>query len=236
MEIKTIFEDKNILVVEKPPKLPCQSDKTNDEDLMSILYKDIKERNDKLKNVYLGLIHRLDRPVGGVMVLAKTQESNSNLSKQVSNRYMKKEYLTIVCGKPDETKGELKNYLKKLSTINMSKVVSKDTKGAKEAILEYEVIDTLNTQEYGNLSLVKIKLKTGRHHQIRVQLSNWGFPIWGDNKYNKDFVKKKEWTQIALWAYRLSFSHPIKRSYLSFTSLPHNEYPWNLFNLTQLIK
>ena len=219
MEIKIIYEDKDILVVEKPPKVPCQSDKTSDGDMMSIL-----------NRPYLGLVHRLDRPVGGVMVYAKTENTNSFLSKEISARRLYKEYLTVVCGKPEGEKGELRDYLKKLRTINMSKVVDKDTNGCKEAILEYKVLATQDTEEYGTLSLLKVVLKTGRHHQIRVQLSNAGFPIWGDNKYNKAFVKKKEWTQISLWAYKLGFNHPKNKEYISFTSLPYEEYPWDLFD------
>ncbi|AFS79540.1 ribosomal large subunit pseudouridine synthase C [Gottschalkia acidurici 9a] len=231
MNINVIFEDKNIIVVEKPTKLPCQSDKTNDDNLLDILREKIKVENPKLKNVYLELVHRLDRPVGGALVLVKTKESNSNLSKQIQNRQLKKEYLTIVCGRFEENKGELKDYLKKLSTINMSKVVDPNTHGAKEAILAYQVLETIETEEYGVLSLIKVNLKTGRHHQIRVQLANANCPIWGDNKYNKSFVGNKGWTQIALWSYSLSFRHPIKNNYLTFNSTPTKEYPWDLFDL-----
>lgn len=232
MKIKIIFEDKNIIVVEKPPKMPCQSDKTQDEDLITVLYKQLK--NDSSDIPYLGLLHRLDRPVGGVMVLAKTKEANRHISRQITDRKFTKEYLAVVCGKPETPSGELKDYLKKLITINMSKVVPKDTKRSKEAILHYKLISTKTTDEYGDISLLKIDLKTGRHHQIRVQLSNAGFPIWGDNKYNKVFVKKKEWTQISLWAHKISFKHPKNNSIVSFTSLPYKEYPWNLFELDNL--
>lgn len=220
MDIKIIYEDKDILAVEKPPKIPCQSDKTCDEDVMSIL-----DRS------YLGLVHRLDRPVGGVMVYAKDEKANSFLSKEISARRLYKEYLTVVCGKPENSTGELRDYLKKLRTINMSKVVDKGTNGAKEAILEYEVLESKDTDEYGTLSLLKVILKTGRHHQIRVQLSHAGFPIWGDNKYNKTFVKKKEWTQISLWSYKIGFNHPRSKEYISYTSLPYDEYPWNYFDM-----
>ena len=218
MDINIIFEDKHILVVEKPPTIASQEDKTGDESLMSLL-----------NRPYLGLVQRLDRPVGGVMVYATNPESNSFLSKEISNKNLRKEYLAIVCGKPENPIGELIDHLKKLKTINMSKVVEKGTKEAKEAILEYEVLDTIDTDEYGVLSLLKIKLKTGRHHQIRVQLSNAGMPIWGDNKYNKTFVKKKNWTQICLWSHTLNFKHPKTKQFVEFVSVPYDEYPWNLF-------
>jgi 23S rRNA pseudouridine1911/1915/1917 synthase len=220
MDIKIIFEDKDILVVEKPPKVPCQSDKTSDDDIMSIL-----------NRPYLGLVHRLDRPVGGVMVYAKNEKTNSFLSKEVSARRLYKEYLVVVCGKPENNKGELRDYLKKLRTINMSKVVDKGTNGAKEAVLEYELLESKDTEEYGTLSLLKVILKTGRHHQIRVQLSNAGFPIWGDNKYNKTFVKKKEWTQISLWSYKIGFYHFTNKTNSTFISLPYDEYPWDVFDM-----
>lgn len=230
MKPNIIFEDKNIIAVEKPPMLPSQSDKTQDESLMDILINYLKGKDNVSVEPYLGLVHRLDRPVGGVMVFAKTKESNSSLSKQISSRHFKKQYITVVCGKPEALSGTLNNFLKKLVTVNMSKVVPEGTKGAKEAILEYRVIDSVYTEEYGYLSLLNIILKTGRHHQIRVQLTNASLPIWGDNKYNKVFVKKKNWTQISLWAYKIEFSHPVKKSPLCFTSLPYDEYPWNLFD------
>ena len=132
MDINIIFEDKNIMVVEKPPKMPCQSDKTGDDSLLDILREKIKAENPKLQNIYLELVQRLDRPVGGVLVLAKTKESNSNLSRQIQNRQVHKDYLTVVCGSFEEDKGELRDYLKKNSTINMSKVVNSDTYGSKE--------------------------------------------------------------------------------------------------------
>lgn len=234
MKTNIIFEDKNILVVEKPPMIPCQSDKTQDEDLLNILIGELKKKNTNLVKPYLRLVHRLDRPVGGTMVYAKTKEATSNLSRQISERRFNKQYLTVICGKPENTSGSLKDFLKKLVTINMSKVVSKETRGAKEAILEYQILSSVETKEHGQLSLLKINLKTGRHHQIRVQLSNAGWPIWGDNKYNKVFVKKKGWTQISLWSYKITFNHPIKKARLSFTSLPINEYPWNLFDIKSL--
>ncbi|MFA5525000.1 MAG: RNA pseudouridine synthase, partial [Tissierellales bacterium] len=210
------------------PKLPCQSDKTLDDDLIGLLTEQL--RMDGMKKPYLGLVHRLDRPVGGLLVLARTKEANRALSKQVSERSLSKEYLVVVCGLPPSTRGELRDYLKKLVTINMSKVVTKNTRNAKEAILDFCLLETKETPEYGIISLLKVNLKTGRHHQIRVQLSNAGYPIWGDNKYNKTFVKKKDWTQISLWAHKLTFRHPISNAQVAFTSFPYDEYPWIVFN------
>ncbi|WP_313345992.1 RluA family pseudouridine synthase [Sedimentibacter sp.] len=224
MNLNIIFEDKYILCLNKPQGIPSQSDKTNDEDLMSQAIKYLSNKGEKS---YLGLIHRLDRPVGGVIVFAKTEFANKELSKQVQLRETQKEYLTVVCGKPQNNNAILEDYIKKLKTINMSKITTSEDKQAKLAKLEYEVLNNCETEEYGTLTLLKVKLHTGRHHQIRLQLSNAGLPIWGDNKYNKVFMKKKEFTQIALWSHKFGFKHPKTKGYMEFTSNP-NSYPFTL--------
>lgn len=232
MNLNIIHEDKQIIVVVKPPKVPSQSDKTGDTDMMAILKEHLLNEYPMAKEPYLGLLHRLDRPVGGLMVFAKTKESNRYLSEEIRNKKFKKEYLAVVCGKPEMHHGELRNYLKKVTSLNMSKVVTEQSKSGKEAVLEYQLLDSVETDEYGILSLLKINLKTGRHHQIRVQFSNANLPLWGDNKYNKDFVKSKGWTQIALWAESLEFKHPKTKKELQFQVNPSDEYPFNLFYKT----
>lgn len=227
MELNILHEDKHILCLVKPQGIPSQSDKTNDKDLMSAALKYISGKEQK---PYIGLIQRLDRPVGGVIIYAKTEFANKELSKQVQQRETRKEYMVVVCGKPESKNAVLEDYLKKLKTVNMSKVTIAEDKQGKLAQLEYEVLATLNSEEYGELSLLKIKLYTGRHHQIRVQLSNANLPIWGDNKYNKVFVKKKEFTSIALWSHKFGFKHPKTKEYIEFTSKP-NCYPFTLFNI-----
>ncbi|WP_312815852.1 RluA family pseudouridine synthase [Sedimentibacter sp.] len=226
MNLNIIYEDKYILCLNKPQGIPSQSDKTNDEDLMSQAIKYLTYKGEK---PYLGLIQRLDRPVGGVIVFAKTEFANKELSKQVQLRQTQKEYLTVVCGLPQNNNAILEDYIKKLKTINMSKITTSDDKQAKSAKLEYEVLRHCQTEEYGALSLLKVKLYTGRHHQIRLQLSNSGIPIWGDNKYNKVFVKKKEFTQIALWSHKFGFKHPKTKEYIEFTSDP-DSYPFTLMS------
>ncbi len=228
MQLKIIYEDKYILCLEKPQGIPSQSDKTNDEDLMSAALKYISSKE---PNPYLGLIHRLDRPVGGVIVFSKTEFANKELSRQVQQREIRKEYLTVVCGKPDSEEAVLEDYIKKLKTINMSKITTEYDKQAKLAKLEYEMLGSVETEEYSTLTMLKIKLYTGRHHQIRVQLSNEGIPIWGDNKYNKVFVKKKDFTNIALWSYKFGFKHPKTKEYKEFTSTLPSLYPFNLFDI-----
>ena len=178
-KLKVIYEDNHIIVVEKMPNIPSQSDKTGDIDMLTIVKQYIKEKYDKPGNVYLGLIHRLDRPVGGIMIFAKTSKAASRLSQQVREKVFKKNYLAVVDGKFENETGSLEDYLYKDERNNISKVVNKDKKNAKFAKLDYEVI---KYDDVKKLSLVKINLHTGRHHQIRVQLSNFGHSIFGDTK------------------------------------------------------
>ena len=203
-KLKVIYEDNHIIVVEKTPNIPSQSDKTGDMDMLTLVKEYIKEKYNKPGNVYLGLVHRLDRPVGGVMVFAKTSKAASRLSNQVREKVFKKEYLAVVDGKIENTKGTLIDYLYKDERNNMSKVVHKEKKNAKEAKLDYEV---LKYNEVKDLSLIKINLHTGRHHQIRLQFSSRGFPIVGDSKYNGAFAGD---IPIALWSYCMSFDYNSK--------------------------
>lgn len=215
--IDIIYEDNHLLVVNKPVNLLVQSDKTNDSDLLSILKQDLKQRLKKPGNVYLGLVHRLDRPVGGVMVFAKTSKAASRLSEQVRTHQMEKSYYAIVKGILQNKKGTFIDCLKKDEKKNM---VFVDLSG-KESILNYSVIEEKN-----GYSLVDIDLKTGRSHQIRVQFSSRNYPLYGDQKYNQN---SKVGEQIALYAYRLSFYHPITKEKLVFCGKVPKNYPWNLF-------
>ena len=218
-KLKVIFEDNHIIVVEKTPNIPSQADKTEDIDMLSIVKQYIKEKYRKSGNVYLGLVHRLDRPVGGVMVFAKTSKAASRLSNQVREKIFKKKYIAVVDGKFEKNNGILEDYLYKDERNNFSKVVKKDKKNAKIAKLEYKV---LKYDEIKNLSLVEINLFTGRHHQIRVQLSNFGHSIFGDQKYGTRGKGK----QIALWAYELTIQHPITKEEISFKDLPEPIGTW----------
>ncbi len=218
-KLKIIYEDNHIIVVEKPPNIPSQSDKTGDMDMLTIIKKYIKEKYNKPGNVYLGLVHRLDRPVGGVMIFAKTSKAASRLSNQVREKVFKKEYMAVVDGKFTKKEGTLVDYLYKDERNNISKVVNKDKKNAKKAILDYKV---LVYNEVKNLSLIKINLHTGRHHQIRVQLSNFKHSIFGDQKYGTRGRGK----QIALWAYKLTIEHPITKKKMKFEDLPESIGTW----------
>ena len=219
--LNIIYEDNHIIVVEKIPNVPSQGDKTGDIDMLSIIKDYIKEKYNKPGNVYLGLVHRLDRPVGGVMVFAKTSKAAARLSEEVRARELKKAYLVVVDGKMEKDNETLEDYLLKNEKSNMSKVVKEGTKNSKLAKLDYEV---LKYDVDKNLSVLKVNLHTGRHHQIRVQLSNNGHSIYGDQKYGTRGRGK----QIALWAYMLTIKHPITKSEMTFKSIPEYTKTWKI--------
>ena len=220
-KLNVIYEDNHIIVVEKPVNIPSQGDKTEDVDMLTIVKQYIKEKYNKPGEVYLGLVHRLDRPVGGVMVFARTSKAASRLSEQVRNKDFRKKYLVIADGKFENAKGTLEDYLLKNERLNMSKVVDAKTKNAKLAVLDYEV---LKYNEEIDLSVVKINLHTGRHHQIRVQLANAGHSICGDQKYGTRGKQK----QIALYAYKLTFPDPITKETIEITSMPEPNGIWSI--------
>jgi len=207
--IDIIFEDNHLLVVKKPVNIPTQKDKSNDSDMLTLLKEDIKKRYNKPGNVYLGLVHRLDRPVGGVMVFAKTSKAASRLSDQVRTRQFKKVYLAVVHGILDKLEGRLENYLLKDTRNNTVSVVKEDTPGGKLAVLDYKVEGI-----YNGFSLVKVSLHTGRPHQIRVQLANIGHPLYGDQKYGHGVNKPGQ--QIALWSSEIAFVHPVLKQEMIF--------------------
>ncbi len=221
INLKVIYEDNHIIVVEKLANIPSQGDKTGDLDMLTIIKAYLKEKYNKPGNVYLGLVHRLDRPVGGVMVFAKTSKAAARLSEQVREKVFKKKYLVIVNGKFEEKKGTLKDYLLKNERLNKSRVVEEGTKNSKYAELDYEVLKYDKEQ---NLSLLKINLHTGRHHQIRVQLSSRDHSIYGDAKYNGRGSAR----QLYLWAYELTIQNVISKEEMTFTSIPEKEKAWKI--------
>ncbi len=205
-----------MLVVEKKVNIPVQADSSHDTDLLTILKSYLKEKYNKPGNVYLGLVHRLDRPVGGVMVFAKTSKCASRLSEQVRCNKLNKIYYAVVENKINNS-GKLENNLLKDTKNNIVKV----DKNGKKSILYYEKVS-----EKDNLTLIKIKLETGRSHQIRVQLSYNGNPLYGDQKYNKN---SKVGEQLALFAKKLEFYHPVSKELMSFELDLPNRKPFNLF-------
>lgn len=206
--LNILYEDNHIIVVVKPYNVLSQGDDTNDKDMLTIIKEYLKEKYNKPGNVYLGLVHRLDRPVGGVMVFAKTSKAASRLSELVRINALHKNYLAIVHGKTLD-KEVLIDKISKDEKTNNSYI---DLINGKESILEYT---TLYYDKDKDLSLVDVDLKTGRHHQIRLQMSNRGFPLYGDQRYGLG-----EKTQIALFAYKLRFIHPVTKEEMEFKYLP----------------
>lgn len=223
MKVEILHEDADMIVCVKPYGMPAQGDKSRDMDLLSFLKNRIFEEEELEEEPYLAMVHRLDRPVGGIMVFAKNQKAAACLSDQVQDGTMAKFYQAILTGElPDEC-GILEDYLVKDGRTNISKIVKKGTKGAKKAQLEYEVLDVFETDQ-GVLSYVLIQLITGRHHQIRVQMAGRGAGIYGDTKYNPLFAKtKKKYQQIALFATRLEFEHPVTREHMIFKCEPEGD-------------
>ena len=219
-KINILYEDNHIIVVVKPANMPVCLDSSNDIDLLSTIKKYIKKKYHKPGNVYLGLVHRLDRPVSGIMVFAKTSKAAKRLSKQINDKLFIKTYYAIIEGIPKK-EDTIKDYLKKDERNNTSYITNE--KDGKLSILNYTLIDSKN-----NLSLVKINLQTGRHHQIRVQFSSRNYPIYGDHKYNKNFINNNK-ENIALIAKELSFYHPTTKELLHFEINFPKKYPYTLF-------
>lgn len=216
--MRILYEDAVMLAVVKPQGMPAQADKTGDLDLLSAL--------EEYAGQPLGLLHRLDRPVGGVMLFAKKKRAEAFLAKELQEHRLKKTYLTVLCGKLPAEEGTLEDYLLKNARTNLSEVVSKERKGAKRAVLRYRRLAEAET-EMGVLTLAEIELETGRHHQIRVQTAHAGFAIWGDRKYHKSFQKRGK-TEIALWSYRLEGIHPQTKEPFCFLAKPEKE-PFSFF-------
>ncbi|MBU5594334.1 RNA pseudouridine synthase [Amphibacillus sp. MSJ-3] len=227
MKIPILYEDNHLLFVEKPINVPVQEDSSRDPDLLTLLKADLKIRYQKPGNVYLALVHRLDRPVGGAMVFGKTSKAASRLSDMIRRQVIERRYLAIVHGIPSKTKDQLLHYLYKDKAQNKVFVDTSNYSETKKAVLDYQVIESKQ-----GFSLLSIKLHTGRPHQIRVQLSTVGHPIVGDQKYGNQ--KSKPGQQIALWAHSLSLEHPVKREPLSVQSLPPTRFPWDLWDLAAL--
>ncbi len=223
--INVIYEDNHIIVVIKPHNIPSQEDESGDMDMLRMVKAYIKEKYNKPGEVFVGLVHRLDRPTGGIMVFAKTSKAAKRLAEQIKNGDFVKTYYCVTEGLPKELDGHLVNYLKK--DDNIVKIVPMSEKGAKRAETIYHVLEIEN-----NLAFVKVNILTGRSHQIRVQMSNIGASIYGDGKYGKEYKQTKH---LALWAGELSFKHPTKDETLSFKVYPPMEEPWTKFNLSKYL-
>ena len=218
-----LHEDNHIIVVLKPQNVPSCEDESKDMDMLTMIKEYIREKYNKQGNVYLGLVHRLDRPTGGVMVFAKSSKAASRLSEQLRDGDFEKRYLAVTVGSPREEKATLTHYMKKNAVNNMVYVCPPTVQGAKFAELEYNVLE-----KNSDLALVDVRLHTGRSHQIRVQMGAIGHPLYGDMRYGGEKAKKGH---LALWAYYLSFTHPVSKERMVFrVQPPKDNTPWNIFD------
>lgn len=213
-----LYEDNHVLVAVKPPNMLSQGDQTGDTDILSVLKEYIREEYNKPGNVYLGLVHRLDRPVGGLMVFARTSKAASRLSEQMRRHEMGREYLCIATGEMEDT-FTLTDYLWKDPIQNKVVVCEADEKGSQLAVLHGRCLARRD-----GTCLCALKLETGRKHQIRAQMSHAGAPLWGDNRYGGGIPGQ----QIALWGYKLTFRHPTTQRLMRFFSMPEGN-AWTLY-------
>ena len=228
-DITILYEDNHLLVVVKPYNVPVQADESGDPDMLSMLKQYLVDTYSKPGEAYLGLVHRLDRPTGGVMVFAKTSKAAARLSEAIREGEVEKKYLTVVEGAPRFKADKLRCYLKKFPEQNTVKMVPALTEGAKYAELDYK---QLAYDKQHDFSLLLVNLITGRGHQIRVQMAGNGTPILGDAKYGRGERLK---LPLCLWAAELRFAHPVGGKQMDFRVYPPDTVPWNLFDLEQYL-
>lgn len=228
-DIIILYEDNHVIVALKPQNMPCCEDESKDKDLLTALKEYVKVKYEKQGNVYLGLVHRLDRPTGGVMVFAKSSKAAARLSEQMQNGDFEKKYLTVLTNTPKRERETLKNYIKKNAINNMVYICTATDSGAKYAELDYRILDTKS-----GLSLAEVTLHTGRSHQIRVQMAGINCPLYGDMRYGGVNAKKGK---LALWAYSLAFTHPVTKERLVFKVQPPEDVaPWDLFDTASILE
>ena len=217
IENMILYEDKEIIVCHKAAGIAVQSARIGMPDMESTLKNYLVAKNPG-KMPYLGVVHRLDQPVEGVLVFAKNKKAAAGLTGQITSGSVTKEYLAVTAQKVEKVQGHLEDYLKKDGKTNTSAVVTPETDGAKKAVLDYEVLNEVSDERTltGKRILVRIQLGTGRHHQIRVQLASVGCPIVGDTKYNQELSDTTGWQTIRLCAYKLDFKHPITHKTMHF--------------------
>ncbi|MEE9349878.1 MAG: RNA pseudouridine synthase [Flavobacteriaceae bacterium] len=222
--LQIVYEDNHLIVINKRVGDLVQGDKTKDKPLSDIVKEYIGKKYNKPGNVYLGVVHRLDRPTSGIVIFAKTSKALTRLNKMLRDKEIKKTYLAVVKNTPSAESATLIHYLRKNPKNNKAIIFTKETPDTKKAILHYKTIQTLD-----NYVVLEINLETGRHHQIRAQLSAIKSPIKGDLKYGFDRSNKNG--GIHLHAFKIEFTHPVKKERLKLQSKPSNDLIWNLLNL-----
>lgn len=244
-----IFEDKHIIIAYKPAGIATQTARVGQQDMVSELknYLAGKPEYKGRKEPYLGLVHRLDQPVSGLLVFSKTKQASAELGRQITNGQIQKFYYAVVYGKPEVERGTLTDYLYKNPKTNRSVVVKEDFPQAKKAVLDFELIKTMlaldenpdlvnfgKSHKLGVVSLIDIRLITGRHHQIRVQMSHAGMPLLGDMKYggelSKELSRKTGCRNVALCAYKLTLFHPVSGEKITFEKQPEGEIFFPFFS------
>ncbi len=218
--LQVLFEDNHLIIINKRAGDIVQGDKTGDKPLSDVVKEYIKDKYNKPNNVYLGVVHRLDRPTSGLVIFAKTSKALERLNKMLREKEIHKTYWAVVKNKPSKEKDTLTNWLKKNPKNNKSTAFNKETIDCKKAILHYKIIKELDTY-----FLLEIDLKTGRHHQIRCQLANIGSPIKGDLKYG--FNRSNKDASIHLHARKIEFTHPVSKEKISITAPTPNDVIWN---------
>lgn len=219
MNLTIIYEDAHIIVCQKPAGIATQTRRTGEPDMVSLIKNHLYQQNHNKQEPYLAVIHRLDQPVEGLLVFARTPFAAKELNRQLQQHGFGKHYQALLCGKPAEEIGTLTDYLVKDGKTNMSRVCSPDEPGAKKAVLDYRMIPA-SVNQYTGSSLAEITLTTGRHHQIRVQMAYLGCPILGDTKYNSDPYQNGSKCALALCAYKLTFLHPKTKKQMSYQMTP----------------
>ena len=228
-EFPILYEDNHLIVTVKPQNLASCPDASGDNNALDAVKDYLRTTYEKKGNVYTGLVHRLDRPTGGVMVFAKTSKAAGRLSEQMRTGDFDKRYLTVLVGTPSPESGRLTGYLKKNTVNNMVYLCPQGTDGARLAVLDYEVLESA-----AGLCLAEIKLHTGRSHQIRVQTAGISHPVYGDMRYGGENAKKGK---LALFAYSLSFTHPVTKERMRFVAEPPaGEQPWSKFDLSKVFR
>ncbi len=221
-KIDIIYSDKHIAVCIKPAGIPCESSNKSTATVLDILKAQLAEKGQE----YVAMVHRLDQVTEGIMVFSLSPMSTGKLSESIASGATSKQYLAVVHGVPEESRGELHDILFKDSGKNKTFVVKRERKGTRPAALRYDVIGTIDNERFGRLSLLRIDLITGRTHQIRVQFSSRGMPLLGDGKYGA----KDNFPFVALLSHKISFPHPKSRKPLEFTFDPPSAFPWDAFN------